>query len=393
MTFALCGFSVMTILTGKYLTRGISRFEGAHTVGGIMTDAYGSGAGLLTGLFAFISCSIVVGAQVDTMGTVLHSLLGVPPTVGVVIGCGVVLLYSTVGGLQSVIAADMVQFILLAVGMPLLLILSLHKTGGLQSVILQTPPSFFHPLNGTTFPAFLSLLFTMTFGEALSPPYTQRLLIGKNLSATAKGTMWGGLFSLPFFFMTGCIGLCARVLGVTTVAADAMPALILQILPIGIRGLVMAAMVSILLSAADGFLNGAAVSLVEDVVVPLFPALPDKTRLRLLRWVNFLVGAGAITVALLVPDVFRILTFAYTFWSPLIFVPLAAAFLGVHCKKAFYPAFFTGFITTFLWEYILSRPFGITGSALGLFGNFLVYWICAKQEKKQKNLVLGLHIK
>ncbi len=393
MTFALCGFSVMTVLTGKYLTRGISRFEGAHTVGGIMTAAYGSGAGLLTGLFAFISCSIVVGAQVDTMGTVFHSLLGVSPTVGVLVGCGVVLLYSTVGGLQSVIAADMVQFVLLAVGMPLLLLLSLKKAGGLPSVILQTPPAFFHPLNGTTLPAFLSLLFTMTFGEALSPPYTQRLLIGKNLSATAKGTIWGGIFSLPFFFMTGCIGLCARVLGVTTQPADAMPALILHILPVGIRGLVMAAMVSILLSAADGFLNGAAVSLVEDVIVPLCPALSDKRRLGLLRWVNFLVGAGAVTVALLVPDVFRILTFAYTFWSPLIFVPLAAAFLGVHCQKAFYPAFFAGFVTTFLWEYILSRPFQITGSAVGLFANFLVFFFCVQKEKRTKTLVLDLKTK
>lgn len=35
-----------------------------------------------------------------------------------------------------------------------------------------------------------------------------------------------------------------------------MPALIQAVLPVGIRGIMMAAMVSIILSAADGFLNG-----------------------------------------------------------------------------------------------------------------------------------------
>lgn len=392
MTFALLGFSVMTVLTGKYLTPGIARFQGARSVGDIMTSAYGKGAGLITGLFAFFSCAIVVGAQVDTMGTVFHSLLGLSPTVGVLIGCGVTLLYSTVGGLQSVIAADMVQFVLLAAGMPLLLLLSLQKAGGLHNVILQTPPSFFHPLNGTTLPTFLSLLFTMTFGEALSPPYTQRLLIGKNLSATAKGTIWGGLFSVPFFLITGIIGLCARVLGVTTVPADAMPALILKVLPMGVRGLVMAAMVSIMLSAADGFLNGAAVSLVGDVITPLFPRLTDKATLRLYRVTNLLVGVTAVIVALTFPNVFRILTFAYTFWSPLIFVPLSAAFFGVTCKKGFYPAFFTGFVTTFLWEFVFSRPFGITGAAVGLIANFLTFLWCVKRENKRKNVVFGIKV-
>lgn len=392
MTVALFGFSIATILTGKYLVPGILRFEGAASTGEIIARAYGRTAGILTGIFAFLCCAGVVGAQMESMGVAFHTLLGIPPAAGILLGCGIVLLYSTVGGLQSVIAADMVQFVLLAVGMPLLLILSLHRAGGVGAVINATPTSFFHPLNGTTPLGFLSLMLTMTFGEALVPPYTQRLLIGKNLRATARGTIASGLFSVPFFCITCMIGLTARALQVTDSAANAMPRLILDVLPIGVRGLVMAAMVSIMLSAADGFLNGAAVSLVRDVLLPLKPSLSDRQQLFYLRAVNFLTGAAAVAVALLVPNVFRILILAYSFWSPLILVPLAAALLGVKSdRRAFAYAFIAGLTVTLLWEYALGRPGMITGATAGMAANFTVFCFFTRRYRRYTAQTMRLH--
>jgi ferredoxin len=63
----------------------------------------------------------------------------------------------------------------------------------------------------------------------------------------------------------------------------------MAVLPQGLRGLVMAAMVSVSLSAADGFLNSAAVALVGDVWVPLCRRTPsDGAQLRLMRLVTVL---------------------------------------------------------------------------------------------------------
>ena len=203
---------------------------------------------------------------------------------------GIVLVYSTAGGLQSVIAADMVQFTLLAVGMPLLLVMSLLRAGSAGAVLDAVPDAYFNPFNGTTPAAFFSLFLTMMLGEALAPPYTQRLLIGRSPRSTAKATILSGLFSIPFFVITGLIGLSAYALQVTDTAAAAMPTLIQSVLPVGLRGIVMAAMVSIILSAADGFLNSAAVGLVCDTLLPLRPGMSDKTQLFLLRAVNLLTG-------------------------------------------------------------------------------------------------------
>ncbi len=169
----------------------------------------------------------------------------------------------------------------------------------------------------------------MMLGEALAPPYTQRLLIGRSPRSTARATILSGLFSIPFFIMTGLIGLSAYALNATDTPAAAMPTLIQTILPVGLRGIVMAAMVSIILSAADGFLNSAAVGLVCDTCCPCVPACPTKPSFFLLRAVNLITGLTAVAVAFAVPDIFEILVLAYSFWCPLILVPLAAAFLGV----------------------------------------------------------------
>ena len=387
MTVALCGFSVVTVLTGKFLAPGVSRFAGAHTTGDIISRTFGRRAGMVCGVVAFFTCAAVVGAQMQAMGTVLHALLGIPYAAGILLGCGVVLVYSTIGGLQSVIAADTVQFVLLAAGMPILLLAALHQAGGLQAVIAATPSPLFNPLHNTTLPAFLSFAFTAACGEMLVPPYTQRLLIGNRPSAAVRGTIAGGIFSVPFFAITGLLGLCARALQVTVTPADAMPALILQVLPVGLRGLIMAAMVSMMLSAADGFLNGAAVSLVEDVLLPLVPAMSDRHRLRWLRAVNLLTGVCGVCTALFIPHIFRILEISYTLWAPLMVPPLVFALRGGKADgHTFAHGMIAGFSGTVLWEYLLCRPFGVSGAPIGMAAHILVFGVSYLSKRRKSGL-------
>ena len=387
-TLALMGFALAMMAIGRWLVPGVARFRGASTVGGILERDYGKGARALTGGFAFLSCAGVVAAQMEAMGLTFRSLLGVSETAGVLIGCGVVLAYTTLGGMQSVIGADMLQFALLSLGMPLLLAGCLARTGGLSGLFHRLPAPYFDPLNGVGPWGFLSLFLSLAVGEALAPPYTQRLLIGRSPAVTARATVWSGLFAVPFFAVTGLIGLAAYVLDPAADPASAMPRMILRVLPAGLRGLVIAAMVSVILSAADGFLNGAALGLVEDLLIPLFPATPPRVRLGLLRYVNFLTGAGAVALALLLPGIFEILFLAYSFWCPVLLVPLAAAFRGVAAPRpVFYAAAVAGFLTALLWDLPLARPLGVEGSVVGLAVNALLFFggiLITKMRKRAK---------
>ena len=374
-TLALMGFAFAMMAIGRFLVCGVAQFNGVSTVGGILETHYGRGARVLCGGFAFLSCAGVVAAQMEAMGLTFRTLLGVPSRAGVLIGCGIVLVYTAFGGMQSVIAADVVQFVLLALGMPLLLIGGLHRAGGVTAVVQALPPAYWNPLNGTTAWGFVSLFLALAVGEALAPPYTQRLLLGRTPAVTARATVMSGVFAIPFFVITGVIGLTAFAIDPAGEAATAMPRMILTVLPLGVRGLVMAAMVSIILSAADSFLNGAAIGLVCDVVTPLFPNTSPRTQLHLLRYSTLLIGGGAVVITFLLPGIFDILLAAYSFWCPVMLVPLAAAFRGVSItRRGFFAAVGAGLGSSLFWTLLLNEPFGIGGSIVGLLINAGVFF-------------------
>lgn len=379
-TLTLFGFSLSMMAIARWLVPGVARFPGVTTVGGVLETVYGRRARIVSGWLAFFCCAGVVGAQMETMGVVLHSLTGWPPAAGIVTGAAVVLLYTTFGGLQSVIVADVLQFALLAVGMPVLLFAAVQRIGGVPALIHALPAEYADPFYRLSPAAFFSLLLAMSFGEALAPPYTQRLLVGRNARETAKGTLWSGLFSVPFFAVTGGIGLAAYALGVTAEPSEAMPALICAVLPTGLRGLVMAAMVSVLLSASDSFLNSAAVGLVADGIMPLVP-LSERRQLIWLRVANAATGLLGVAMALWLPDVFSILLTAYSCWCPLLLVPLAVAFAGYRPPPAaFWRGLLAGGATLLLWNGILRQPGGVDGGVVGMLVNALVF-LCHPMKK------------
>ncbi len=390
----LLGFSMGMILVGAYLVKGVDRFPNARTVGDVIGSAYGRVAHGVTGIFSYLCCAGVVGAQMSAIGLVFHTLLGISPQTGTLLGCGVVLLYTTFGGLQSVITADIIQFVLMAAGMPLLLVTAIDRIGGINEFVGAIPDGWLHPLNGMSLPAFIALFFSMMCGEALAPPYMQRLLIGKSTESTAKGTIWSGLFSVPFFLVTAGVGVAARVLAVTDTAEQAMPQLILTILPVGLRGLMMAAMVSIILSAADGFLNGASVSLVCDTVLVLRPSLSDKAQLFWLRVVNALTGFFAMCLSFAIPHIFSVLLLAYSFWSPAVLVPLAAALLGVRADgKTFCVSVFVGCVVSLLWNTVWHQPFGMDGCLAGILANLIVFCIGVYRYTHRSDALVRLSVR
>ena len=385
MTVALCGFSVGTVLIGKYLAPGVARFPRATTVGGVLEAAYGRPARIAAGFLSFGCCAGMVAAQMTGIGQVFHVLLGISPARGVLLGVAIVLTYSTFGGLQSVITADIIQFVLLVVGLPVLLFAAISQAGGVAAVVGALPATHFDITGGRNWLQFVALGLTLMLGEALAPPYMQRLLVGRSARETARATVASGWFSLPVFFVTGALGLCAYALRVTPDAALAMPSLVLAVLPPGVRGLVMAAMVSIMLSAADGFLNSAAIGLVCDGAVPLCPRLSDKAQLRALRAVNLATGVAATALALTRDDVMELLLLAYSLGSPLLLVPLAAALRGVRgSPRSFWAAILGGALGAGLWTFVLGDPGNLGGTLAGVACSAAAFAIAHKKADRSE---------
>ncbi|MDX9753800.1 MAG: sodium:solute symporter family protein [bacterium] len=382
---ALWGFSIKEIFVARYIAPRTVHFPNFISVGDLMEPAYGKTGRIITGLFSVFLCAGIVGAQVGAMGKIFNVFLGLDPLWGILIGCGIVISYSTVGGMRAVIFTDVIQFILLGVGIPVALFFGIEKAGGFEAVRQAIPSTHFSiPGDALTWLGLISLFLTFVLGETLVPPYVQRLFIGKNSRETAKGNLISGLFSFPFFAITGSIGLVALALKPDLDPNLAMPYVIQSALPIGIRGLVIAGVISIVMSSSDSFLNGASTCFVNDIINPLRKkALSHMTQMRLAQAINLIVGVMAIVFAIKIESVLDILIYAYNFWAPIILVPLVAVLLGWKASRlAFLCGTIAGASSAILWNLFLHNPAGFDGLVIG-FGCNLIAFSLANRFQKQ----------
>ncbi len=275
-------------------------------------------------------CSGIVGAQVGAIGVIFDVFFGLEHFWGIGIGCGIVILYTTLGGMRAVVYTDIVQFIILAIGMPLVLGFGIYQIGGIDALFAAVPPDRLS-LPGPDFGwlGLIGLILVFMFGETLVPPYMQRLLAGKTASAAARGTLYSGLFSFLFFAITGAIvgGFCV---GPQSEPQQCHVLCDCECYAACAGGLVLSGVIAIVMSSADSYLNSASIAFVNDVLRPLKrEEMSDANLVFTAKLVTLCVGLIAIVFAVSIESILDILIYAYNYWAPIVLVPLVAAIYGM----------------------------------------------------------------
>lgn len=374
--FALLGFSLKEVLVAMFIAPRMTAYRDCLSIGDMVAKRYGKLAKIFSGCLGVSVCTGILGAQVGAMGAMFNLFLNISQFRGIVIGFGILILYSSLGGMRAVVYTDVLQFLILAIGIPLTLLLGIGHVGGVASLIKQVPHDYLFFLSDKQTGFFFSALFiTFIFGETLVPPYVQRLFMAKNTRATQRGILISGLFSIPFFLIAGSIGLVAYVIDQYLDPNLAFPFVINRVLPIGLRGFVIASVLAIIMSSSAGFLNAASVSFVNDIVKPIAGhRIKESGLLFLARSINGLVGVGAICFALSIQNVLDILLYAYNFWSPIMLVPLVALICDFNVtKQDFFLGAVGGIVAMLLWSIVFNTPFHINALVIGVLGNLVFF--------------------
>jgi SSS family solute:Na+ symporter len=378
---ALWGFSLKEILVAKYIAPRMQAHRDAISIGDIMVKAYGQPGRLISGICGVLLCVGIIGAQVGAMGYVFETFLGISRLWGIFLGCGTLIIYVTLGGIRAVVVTEIVQFVILAVGLPMALVFAIIHAGGVESVLARIPADHLViPGPHFTWLAFISLFLTFVLGETLVPPYLQRLLIGKDIHHIARGTLWSGLFSIPFFAITGCLGLVALALQPDLNPNLAVPYLVKTALPVGVVGIVVASIICVVMSSAESFLNAASVAFTNDIVKPLSKkSFSASHELWIAKFFTLFCGIGAVIMAIKVESVLDILIYAYHFWAPMMVIPLVAAIFGFRTNATVYlTSVACGLLGMWIWQYGLNNPYGLDGLVVGVVANITSLYLAQK---------------
>jgi Na+/proline symporter len=262
-------------------------------------------------LYAISILTVAVTRGENTSTTVQ----GMPPELvtAILVFGAVVIVYTMIGGLWAVLMTDVIQFIVLNLAVIFVIPLILMDIGGLAQIAEKMPEGFLALTAGSKYTWFflfgwVAIHYFMIGAEFA---FVQRYLCVPTPADARRSTVLFGALYLFSPFLWLLPPLLWRVQSPIPEGATAEMIRMLKeeayikscknVLPLGMVGLMMAAMFSATASMISGQLNVFSGVLTHDIYRPLRKAMNDKHLLAAGRWFTLLLGALIAGIALCIP--------------------------------------------------------------------------------------------
>ncbi|MBX3278393.1 MAG: sodium:solute symporter [Acidobacteria bacterium] len=337
---------------------------------------------LVAYVFTKIAVAIFAGA------IVLKTVLGWgmwQSSIALVIATGV---YTVAGGLAAVIYTEVIQTVILVAGALALAFIGLGEVGGWEGLRAQTPADFFHmmkPPSDGNFPwtgIFFGAPILGIWYWCTDQVIVQRVLAAKDMGHARAGTVLAGFLKILPVFMLIVPGMTARALFPEEMEADsnsAFPVMVVRLMPPGLQGVLIAAMLAALMSSLASVFNSSSTIFTMDFYRKFKPAASERELVftgRLATVIMVALGLAWIPfMGRISSQLWIYLQSVQAYISP----PIAAVFLfGVFWRRinavGAMASLITGFLlgaARFILEvaYAGARPEGFLGWYVGM--NFL----------------------
>lgn len=293
------GFSSYLTLT---LTSGICLFIVAQfyarklyrlnivTVNDFFKIKYNKKLELASSIIMIFSYPHWIAAQFVALAYLFNAVLGIPISYGIFLGATIVVFYTYIGGMWAVAYTDMIQSVMIVIGISVLLYQVLNQTGGIIPIFEKQPTEFFSfiPNGGLDeWSEYIALLLAFTAGTIPVQEIYQRVFSAKNQTSARNGIFLGGILlvvlpTIPLIIGLGGVQLFPELLdggdyqNIIPTLVNTMTGKTVQILFYG-------AMISAILSTSSGAMLAPATVIGENLIKPYAAHISDKRLLRFTR--------------------------------------------------------------------------------------------------------------
>jgi SSS family solute:Na+ symporter len=312
-----------------------------YTLPEILEVQYGPEAKLLASVLIVIAWMGIIAGQIVAAGRILEVIWSAPAPVLMLITGGVFILYTLLGGQYSVVRTDTIQSLIIVVAILVAIPLCLGKVGGVLSMREALGHDYFsfpvsQQFTGRTLATYLFLVGST---YVVGPDVYSRLFCAGGRKVARGATMTVALALIPFAFSITMVGMSARVLFPGISPEASFPTMITHVFPMGVSGLVIAALLSAVMSSADTCLLTTSTILSVDVIRAfLRPAISERSLLVLSRFLIVVIGVFSLFLALRLKGVIPSLLLGYTVYTSGLVFPVLLGFyrdrLGVRREGA-----------------------------------------------------------
>ena len=343
----------------------------AITVPDYLADRFADKAHTIRIVSAVIIFSMVAAytaAQLTASGKAFSSFLGTSYEGGVLIGAGVILLYTSIGGFKAVAYSDVLQGVLMFLCLLVLPIVGIWHAGGwgaLMADIGAADPALLRPMgeHGLSVTGVMSALSFAGIGLAFlgAPQLLTRFMAARGRGQILEGGVIAVFCIIVFDIGAVLTGVAGRALFPGLADHETiLPVMSTELFPAIVAGVILVVVLAAIMSTVDSLLILASSAVVRDVFQKVFrPDFSDRQLSLIGRCLTVVIGAGGLAVAL--PESRMIFWFVLFAWSGLAsaFTPvvLCSLFWRRTTRAGAISGMIAGFVTAVLWVLAVKEHF------------------------------------
>jgi SSS family solute:Na+ symporter len=378
------------LLVGALVARPLWK-RGLLTFADFFRQRFSPGVERLTVLLLLPGSVLWVAAQVRGFGQVVADAGGIPLATAMLVGLTVIVIYVSLGGLLADAWSDLLQSIIVILGLGAILVAVLAAVGGPGAAIAKIDPARLAPMaEGQAWLAFLEQWAIPICGSIVAIELVSRVLACRSEGVARRATMTGGLLYLGIASVPVFLGLlgpalippcsAGQTLGCIAEAERVALALAAAYLPPILVIVFSGALVAAIISTVDSTLVACSAMVSHNLVQPLRPITGERSRLLFVRFTVVALGVVAFLLALTSSGISELVETASAFASAGVFVALVLGMTSpLGGPASAYAAILAGALVWAAgkWAFALETPY-----LAGLAVAFVAYLAVAGLERR-----------
>lgn len=324
---------------------------------------YNENCRVFTAITTLIAEIAFTAGQIVGGGLLLSVLLGYDVKICIFMFAVIVSLYSVIGGLWAVFLTDFVQMFIMFVGFTALIYFGLRDAGGMDGVWAAVPEGFFDLIPRGSLASTIALILYSIPSIFCAFDVIQKIMAAKSPKVARDSCYWASGGVLFFAVMVPMIGILGYVLLGPSFENPEMISvtLIRDILPGGLKGLAMAAVLATLMSSTDACVMAASSVMSNDLLPKVidYESLSEKQKLRLSVLTTAVLAVLTWALATWFDSALGNMEIAWTALSCGAFIPLIFGLLWKRTTaQAAFASMICGCAAGLLWLF-LNNPYGL----------------------------------
>jgi len=325
--------SIGLVFLGLFFARRVRKLA-LYTLPELVAKQYDRRVALAASILIVVAWVGIIAAQIIGAGQILGILGAGSPTLWMALFTVIFVTYTVLGGQHAILRTDSLQAIIIFAGVFISLALLLTRLGGWEGLTNSLPAGRFSFPLSPQFDgrALVTLLLLVGLTYVVGPDMYSRIFCAQDDRTARTSTFWTALLIIPLAFAIAIIGMGAAALFPDIAPEQAFPTVISELFSPLMGGLVLAALLSAVMSSADTTLLSASTILTVDIIGRFRPSASPESALPRSKWAIILLGICALLVALMLKGIISALLFAYTIYTSGVIIPVLAGFFRNRLK-------------------------------------------------------------